>query len=158
MKKKITTNKKPQVKKTTPRRTVHHSRKNEQSFFIPFSFQRIVLVTTAFALFFVAIFVFTKPNVQQSVAGVSIAKGLFNQATVTVPQIANAKKYNIYYKQISEKTFTNAVRGIPPGITNYTISYLKKGQKYQYKIAALNANGQEFWWSQVIPLTNLQSM
>ena len=84
--------------------------------------------------------------------------GLFNQAVVAIPSVPNAASYNIYYGQVGEQTFTNAVRNIPTNVTNYTISDLKKGVNYQYRVAAVDKNGKEFLFSAVKPLTNLQPM
>jgi len=155
MKKKIAYAKKPQVKKTT-RRTAH--KRSEQAFFFPFTFRRVVLITTSLALF---IFVFALVKSQpltQAVAGVSIARGLFAQTTVALPNITGAASYNIYYRQKSETAFTNAVRNLSTTVTSYTISYLKKNTTYVYKISAVSPSGREFWWSDEKPLTKLQSM
>ena len=84
--------------------------------------------------------------------------GLFDQATVSLPPVPNAAAYNIYYGQEGTDTFTNAVRDIPPNISQYTLSYLKKGVKYDYRVAALDQNDKEFYFSPTEPLTNLQGM
>ena len=101
---------------------------------------------------------FHKQEVTQSVAGISIARGLFAQATVLIPQQDNAFSYNVYYKKRSSQEFDNAVRGIAPGVTSYTISYLKKGADYHYKISAVDASGKEFWFSEVKDLDNIEPM
>lgn len=84
--------------------------------------------------------------------------GIFNQATVSLPQVPNAAAYNIYYKQDGATNFTNAVRDIPPTVHQYTLSYLKKGVSYKYKVAALDRHDKEFYFSPIETLTNLQSM
>jgi hypothetical protein len=154
MKKKAAPAKKVTPKKTT-RRTV--SRKRSEAV-VPFTFQRIVLITTCLVLFVTAVVVVTKQPMSQSVAGVSVARGLFNQATVAIPQVNGAASYNIYYKQANDPAFTNAVRHVSPNVTTYTISYLKKGESYVYRVSAADASGKEIWWSNTMPLTNLKSM
>jgi len=84
--------------------------------------------------------------------------GLFNQATVSLPPVPNAASYNIYYRQTGEQTFTNAVRNIPLSVHNYTISDLKKGVNYEYQISAVNSDGKEIYFSDIKPITDLQSM
>lgn len=85
-------------------------------------------------------------------------RGLFAQATVYWVQNDAASSYNIYYKQKNESTFTNAVRQVPAGLTSYTISYLKKGVKYEYQVSAADLNGREFSWSEVKQMTNIKPM
>lgn len=152
--------KKTHVKKTAPKKTTTRTRSHasDQIMLLPFSYRRIVLITSAIALFFVAVVVLNRQPLTQSVAGVSVARGLFGQATIQLPQTTGAVAYNIYYKQTSEKGYTNAVRNVSPSTATYTISYLKKGQNYQYKVSALNAAGREFWWSDTQTLTNIQPM
>ena len=84
--------------------------------------------------------------------------GLFAQARVDLPKIDGAVSYNIYYKQDSAGKYTNVAREIPAGVQSYTISYLKKGSEYRYKVAAVNASGAEFWWSEDQNLTNIEPM
>jgi hypothetical protein len=148
------------ARKTTPkrttRRTVHKSA--EHVLFLPFSFRRIILVSTCLVLFLLAFVVFKKEPLSQSVAGMSITRGLFGQATVTIKPVDNAVAYNIYYKQITDSKYIHAVRHIPTNVTTYTISYLKKDKQYQYKISALDASGKEFWWSDLQTFTATQSM
>src|SRR5258708_7940425 len=86
--------------------------------------QRIVVISTCFVLAVVAGLVvnFNKPAVTQSVAGMSVARGLFSQATIDIPQIDGAVSFNIYYKKAKDNTYDNAVRNIPAGTATYTIS------------------------------------
>lgn len=155
MKKKVTTTKAKKTAPKTRRRTV----KTTEVSFVPFSFQRIILITTCMILFLFAVLLFTNNgNVTQSVAGISVARGLFAQATITLPDIEGAVAYNIYYKKSTDEDYTNAVRAIPTSVDSYTISYLTKGATYNYKIAAVNEEGQEFLWSEVQNLTELQPM
>ena len=145
------------VKKTAPRSRKRSSRSSEMTL-VPFTVHRVILITTCFVLFIFAFVLFAKPNVTQSVAGVSVARGLFSQTTVSLPQINGAVSYNIYYKQTSDATYRHAVRKVPASIATYAISYLKKGTSYQYRISAVNPAGREFWWSEPQTLTNLQAM
>jgi len=151
MKKKTT---RTNAKKTT-RRTVKRTAPTTQ----PVLFQRIVIISAACIALFAALLVTThKQTVIQSVAGTSIARGLFMQTTVTMPTTPGAVSYNIYYKQTNETKFTNAVRKVSPSIRTYTISYLKKGTAYQYRVSALGTDGKEYGWSEIKTLTNLQPM
>jgi hypothetical protein len=122
MKKKVSATKKSSksVKKTAPRT----SRSSNE----PILIQRIVVITTCIVLALVTALVVNthKSAVGQSVAGMSIANGLFSQATIDLPQVDGAVSFNIYYKKASENHYTNAVRNIPAGTQAYTISYLKK--------------------------------
>jgi hypothetical protein len=146
-------------KKSVTRKPLRSSsrRSSEHTLLLPFSFRRIILFTTVFVLFILGFAILHKPQVTQSVAGVSIARGLFAQATVDLPKIDGAEAYNVYYKKVSAHEYTNAARSIPASSTTYTISYLKKGEAYEYKISA-TANGSEFWWSTVKDLTNINPM
>ena len=118
----------------------------------------IVIGTVAVLLFIFAIVLPNKQAINQSVAGVSIMRGIYVQATVNLPDIDGAVSYNIYFKKLSESDFTNAVRNIPAGTTTYTISYLKKGINYQYKIAAVGKNGSEFKFTDSALFSNIQGM
>ena len=147
-----------QAKKTTAKRTVRSSSRKQETLLLPFSFRRIILITTCLVLFVVAVVGFNKDKVNQSVAGMSVARGLFAQATVTLPKIDGVVSYNVYYKNANTAEFTNAARSIPASSASYTISHLKKGEAYEYKVSARDENGEEFWWSPVTPLSNLESM
>jgi hypothetical protein len=154
MRKKVTTAKKSaaSVKKTAPRR--------DRSAQEPMLIQRIVVITTCVVLAVVVALVVNvnKPAVGQSVAGLSIANGLFAQATIDIPQIDGAVSFNIYYKKASDNEYSNAVRNIPAGTQSYTISYLKKGTDYDHKIVAVDASGKEFWFSPSRPILEIQPM
>lgn len=118
----------------------------------------IVIGTVTLLLLAFAVALSNKQVINKSVAGASIMRGMYLQTTVNLPDIKNAVSYNIYYKKSSESDFTNAVRDIPAGTKSYTISYLRKGIDYQYKIAAVNKNGSEFLFSDSAPLTDLEGM
>ena len=155
MKKKVRATRRSTANRST-RRT--GKRASEHLLLLPFSFRRVVLITTALTLFLGVFVYFNKNDVTQSVAGVSIAKGLFAQATVEVPHADGAVSYNIYYKKRSSNDFNNAVRGVPPETTSYTISYLKKGEEYHYRISAVDGAGKEFWFSEMKDLENIVPM
>jgi len=152
--KKKTTRRAP-AKKTTRQTT---RRASEQLLMLPFSFRRIVFITTAIALFLGVVVYFNKSDINKAVAGMSITQGLYDQARISLPKIDDAVSYNIYFKQKSAGTYTNVARGIPANLNAYTISYLKKGEEYQYKVAAVNASGAEFYWTDETDLTNIESM
>ncbi|HVA96835.1 MAG TPA: fibronectin type III domain-containing protein [Candidatus Acidoferrales bacterium] len=136
------------VKRTTPR-----SSGNET-----YLFRRIVIISACLVLFVIGVVSINRHSVTQAVAGAQIMNGLFNQATVSLPPVPNAASYNIYYRQTGEQTFTNAVRNIPLSVHNYTISDLKKGVNYEYQISAVNSDGKEIYFSDIKPITDLQSM
>lgn len=152
--KKKTTRRAP-AKKTTHRTT---RRSSEQLLMLPFSFRRIVFITTAIALFLGVVVFFNKADINKAVAGMSITQGLYAQAQVTLPKVDGAVSYNVYFKQKSAGTYANVARNVPASVQTYTISYLKKGQEYQYKVAAVNASGAEFSWTEESDLTNIESM
>ena len=93
-----------------------------------------------------------------SVLGVSIVKGMYQQAIIPLPSVTGAIKYNIYYKSSADPSFIDAVRGVNSKFVDYTINYLKMNTSYQYKISAVNKHGAEFWWSPTLNMTNLQPM
>jgi hypothetical protein len=146
------------TKKTAPKRTRRSPKSSEHLLLLPFSFRRIILVSTCLVLFLLAFVVFRKEPLSQSVAGMQITRGLFAQATVTLPKVDNAVAYNIYYKQGTDSKYIHAARGVPTTVSTYTISYLKKDKQYQYRVSALNATGKEFWWSDLQTVTATQPM
>ncbi len=151
MKKKIT--------RRAPAKATHRTTRRSTSGNQDVVFRRIIIISACLVLFFVTIVMVNKQNVTQSVAGISVMNGLFMQATVGVPHdFPEAISYNIYYKTADEEDFTNAVRNVSPSVRSYTISHLKKGSSYQYRFAAVDAQGEEFVWSEVQELTSLQPM
>ncbi len=141
------------VARKTVKRTIPRSKEHSHTLF----FRRIVIISACLILVAGIGATFNRGAASQAVAGASITRGLFVQTTVTIPTVTNATSYNIYYKQFGEQKFTNAVRNIPPSVHGYTISYLKKGVAYQYRIAAI-LNGKEVSFTPVKTLTNLHSM
>lgn len=137
------------TKKTAPKTTRKSSRSSSPAGAHIIMFRRVFLITSCLVLTLMAAGTVAQKGVNQAVAGISVAKGLFAQTTVTLPRVDGAVSYNIYYKEVTEGKYTNAVRNIPASTTTYTISYLKKSNRYHYKISALNSAGKEFWWSNV---------
>lgn len=123
---------------------------------------RIFFISTSVAVV-VALFIsFNKPAIKQSVQGIAIVKGTYNEAMVSWQPVAGAVSYNIYYGLTTDKKFTNAVRQIPATATSYTIQYLKKNVNYTYKVSAvgldIHGNKTETWFSDSLPLIKIQSM
>ncbi len=73
----------------------------------------------------------------------------FAKGTITWQNVPGAVFYNVYYKETKEKNFTNAVRKLPNTSKSYTITFLKKGVSYQYKVTALDTSGKEFYFSPI---------
>lgn len=144
------------VKRTAPKKTILQRSRSAQTPVV--SYQRIVIISTCVVLAVVAVVLFNKPAVTQSVAGVSVARGLFSETTIALPEVDGAVSYNIYYKQKNDKEYSNAVRDIPVTAAIYTISYLTKGAEYEYKVSAVDQYGAEYWWSPIYPLTDLKPM
>lgn len=61
--------------------------------------------------------------------------------------VPGAVSYNIYYKETGDKTFKYAIANLPSNATRYTISFLKKGVTYWYRVSAVNSGGSEFSWT-----------
>ena len=142
-------------KKVSKRRVTKPSRTRSKN--SSFSFQRLVIITACVLLVF-GILSIKKNTITQSVAGISVMRGLFAQGSVEWAKNDIATTYNIYYREKGNVEFTNAVRHIPATVTNYTISYLKKGTSYEYKVSVADATGREYEWSEVKEITNLQPM
>ncbi|MGH7203701.1 MAG: fibronectin type III domain-containing protein [Candidatus Levyibacteriota bacterium] len=143
---------------TQPKKTVKKAPRTTKSKVQPIFLERITIITAAFVITVGAVVFINRHSVTNAVAGASIVQGLFMHAPVAMPNIPDAKLYNIYYKQTDAQDFTNAVRGVSPTIATYTISYLKSGVSYEYRIAAVNSIGEEFYFSDTKPLTGLQPM
>lgn len=106
----------------------------------------------------IIVIAFNKRTLMQSVAGVSIVRGVFAEAAIPIQPVPGAAGYNLYYKLTSDQSFVNSLRNIPVTSTTATIGYLKKGGNYVYQIAAYDTTGKEFYFSPIEPMTNLQSM
>ncbi len=78
----------------------------------------------------------------------------FSKATVTIPQVASAAYYNLYYKSQNDKSFINGAGSIPNTAKSYPITYLKKGVGYQYYITAIDAQGIQ---TQITPIKWIQN-
>ena len=137
------------VKRTAPR----SSRNQTQTIII----RRVFIMSACLVMIAGIVGMVNKSSLNQAVAGVTIVRGMYKQATITLPSVANATGYNIYYRTATEPNFSNAVRNISPTVTTYTVSYLKPNTVYYFKISALQ-NGKETYFSPTKPLSNLQSM
>jgi hypothetical protein len=108
----------------------------------------------------ILLLLFILPATRQPMANLLAQTGLFKgNATVTWQKVEGAKSYNIYYKRVGSHigdNYNNAVRNIPADQTSYTISGLKKGKTYEYKISAINENGEEFMWTTFQPTATAQ--
>ncbi|HSW88762.1 MAG TPA: fibronectin type III domain-containing protein [Candidatus Saccharimonadales bacterium] len=123
---------------------------------------RIFFISTSVAAV-VALFIsFNKPAIKQSVQGISVVKGMYNEGMVSWQPVAGAVSYNIYYGLATDASFTNSVREIPADATSYTIQYLKRDANYKYQVSAVGVdiygNKTETWFSPITPLTNIQGM
>lgn len=67
-------------------------------------------------------------------------------------KIPGADSYSVYYREVGDSEFTYAIN-VPSSITQYVLPELKPGAQYEYKIAALNANHEEFLWTPISPLS-----
>lgn len=152
MKKKVAPKKSSRsVKRSAPQKSL-----SSQSSVV--SYQRIIIFSACVVLAVVGVVLFNKPAVTQSVAGVSVARGLFSQAAVDLPEVDGAVSFNIYYKKTSDNSYDHAVRNIPGGTESYNISHLTRGKQYDHKIVAVDAKGEEFWFSPTRPLLDIQPM
>ena len=93
-----------------------------------------------------------------SVTSVSAATmQLFSKATTQWSSAQGASSYNVYYKESGAKIYNHAVRNLPKTSVSYTVSYLKRGVSYKYKVSAINSGGNEFWWSKEALMTKYQN-
>lgn len=121
-------------------------------------YKRIIYIASFFAAIAGFFIIFNRTVMRQAVEGMSITRSLYEQATIALPSINGAVSYNIYYKQETDGEFTYSVRKLPATIRFYTISYLKKGINYQYRISAVNPSGSEFWWTPLTSFSSRESM
>ena len=102
------------VKQTTPKKST------EQTLF----FRRIVIISACLVLFVGIAAILNKGAASQAVAGISIMQGLFDQATVPIPQFR--MRFLIIFTMDKDGVpgFSNAVRNIPSmsQVTQYPIS------------------------------------
>src|SRR5260221_1641225 len=148
--KKKTAPKKTTVKKTVKRTIPKSSPRSSSN--QTFVFRRIIIVSACLVLAVIIGVLPYRSQVSQAVAGAQIVNGLYNQTSIQIPTVLDAKSYNIYYRQTGQQSFTNAVRNIPANVHIYTISYLKKNTPYQYRISAVK-NGKEYYFSPIQTLT-----
>lgn len=122
---------------------------------ITFYKKQLIIFIAFFSVF--SLFLYPGTSFVTHTAEASVLGTFFSQTTIVLPNVPGAVSFNIYYKETSAKTFNHASRGISPSDKTHKIRFLKKNVKYQYKISALDANGQEFWWS-TIRLMSTQRM
>ncbi len=91
-------------------------------------------------------------------AEASVLGILLSKATISMPNVLQATSYNVYFKEVSSKTFNHASRNISITDKKHKIYFLKKNVQYKYKISAVDASGKEFWWSPVRLMINIQRM
>lgn len=120
--------------------------------------RRYIIGIAGAAVLLLLLVITNKHEMRQAVAGISVARPLFAEATVTWNKVDGAAAYNIYYKQYKEGYYTNAVRGVSADLTYYTISYLSKGKSYQYKVAAVDGSGKEFSITEETEVENIHPM
>jgi|SRR5579885_2545571 len=144
-------------KKTGSKKATYRSSTRQAAPKTTVTYRRIMFIFGAFVVLLFAVVLLGKQPLSRSVAGLSIARNMFNQATVSWQPVPGAVAYNIYYGQAGS-SLSNAVRTIPAHITTYTLSYLKKGTTYHYRVTALNRDDKEFWFSPVLYLNNVTGM
>lgn len=140
------------------KKTVSHKTRRASTPKQTILFRRILIITTCVIIVTGMLVWINKSSIGRAVAGASIMKGLFVQGTISMPTLSEVTSFNIYYKEAGEKEFTNSVRNISPTVSSYTISHLKKNTHYQYRFAAVNDKGQEYLFSEILPLTNIEPM
>lgn len=136
----------------------HHRKRSGLGALFGFNFNRIIIIGICIVLLMSVFIIANKRTVAREVAGISIMKGLWNEATIQLPQINGVNSYNVYYKAVSDPTFIHAARNIPATSTYYTLSYLRKGTLYEYRVSAVDNTGTEIWFSDIKQVTNTQSM
>jgi hypothetical protein len=147
------------VKKVTSRRRVTARRTTSRSSKPQVAFYRRIFIFGSLAVILaVVIAIPNRTLVRGAVEGAQITAGMYDQQTITLPQVPGAVTYNIYYKEQSETKFTNAVRNLPSTVTSYTISYLKANHTYVYRISAKNNLGKEIYWAPQQSFVASQSM
>ena len=67
------------------------------------------------------------------------------RATINWFGVQNAESYNIYYKEVGEAGYSNAVRDLSRDSRSITVNYLKNKGSYVYNLCAVDGNKVEFW-------------
>lgn len=115
------------------------------------------------AVFFFSLVALTLSFTKDTYAANKVAKKTaWNRAEIRWQAVANANHYNIYFgvsNKMSPGKFIGAVRDIPAmqGWNMTWVNHLQPGVKYFYRIAAVDNNGVEFWWSPEM-MMKVQSM
>lgn len=145
-------------RKKATRRTTARRASSRKPLQFSFNFRRFIIIGGVVAALLVVGANFNDGRLTQSVAGVNITRPFLAESTVYWAPVEGAVSYNLYYKTESESEFTNSVSSIPANVHHYTISYLRKGVVYQYRISAVDQNGKEFWWSGTQDMPKPESM
>lgn len=124
--------------------TRRRARTQRRKGFLITHFQLLVIVVLVIvgALIFVTKFSYGRPNV------LGVATSSYRSSIVYWNGVPGAAGYNIYYKESSDKGWTNAVRDLPRTSTSYTIEYLSEKKGYQYIVKAYDNLKKEFWVSE----------
>ena len=77
----------------------------------------------------------------------------YGQETIKWAKNPNASYYNIYYKEHGSSNWQYAIQNVPNLSSEITIGYLKMWVWYQYKVAAVDYSGNEYWSSSIKKFT-----
>lgn len=77
----------------------------------------------------------------------------YGQEVIKWTGAQNAAYYNIYYKENGSSNWQYAIQNVPNSSSELTIGYLKMWVWYQYKVAAVDYSGNEYWSSSVKKFT-----
>ncbi len=69
----------------------------------------------------------------------------YHQAAVSWWGVADARSYNIYFRDPQSPTYSYAVPDLPSTSRRYTLRYLRPGVAYLYRVAAVKWDGKEYW-------------
>ncbi|MEK7571867.1 MAG: fibronectin type III domain-containing protein [Patescibacteria group bacterium] len=145
---------KAEIKKTASK---SKARRTSRTLFPVITIHRFIIVSAVIIALGALFIIPQKRDLQQAVAGLSIAKPLYSQAIVGWDVEPKATAYNVYYKEVGDDAFSNAVQ-VPAPSNTHTIQFLKKNGNYLYRVAAVDAKGSEYRWSDVKEIDNLQGM
>lgn len=69
----------------------------------------------------------------------------YHQATVSWFGVTDARSYNIYFREPQSSAYAHAVPNLPSSYRRYTLTYLRPGVAYLYRVAAVKWDGKEYW-------------
>ena len=116
--------------------------------------QAVVVVLAIIAIVFSLLAAFNPQALRSLLIQSGLTFGMYDEAQISIPNIEEAKTFNIYFKEVSEENYTNTARNVPASAGSYMVSYLNKNVDYVYQLAAVNNDGEEFLWSEAVPLSN----